>query len=114
MIAITQGTYFVSLPEVPGFSVNPQRMTAARTAMAGNKIRQESALHASSAEPVYSGDIDPAPAAILQSMYLVSSSVVLWYKNKIYATTFHPVFNPGPGKKLATTIRFGVVREVVQ
>ncbi len=112
MIYITQGaTLRVILPDASGFAINPKRMTASRTAVAGNIIRQESILHASSAEANYSREIDKTDAAILEQMRDASSSVTLHYRNKKYSASMTVDFGDTRGDRVGVQIRFGIVRQ---
>lgn len=113
MIYITQGaTSRVVLPDAPGFAINPKRMSSARTAVAGNIIRQESLLSASSAEAIYNFAISKTDAAILEAMRDVSSVVTLHYKNKVYSALMTPEFgDPLGGKKVMVSLRFSIVRQ---
>jgi hypothetical protein len=88
MIYITQSpSTRVELPDASGFEIRPRRARAARTAVAGNVIRQESALHASTAEATYSRDVDRTLADAIETIHTTSSAVTVFYRNVRYQAT---------------------------
>jgi hypothetical protein len=112
MIYISQGSLFLALPEVAGFKISPIRMQAERTAVAGNLIRQESVLHASSAMAVYARDLPADTAAILRTMHAASSAVVVHFRNVGYAATMRAEFEDKAGGMVAVSMRLGIVRQL--
>jgi hypothetical protein len=112
MIYVTQGSNQVVLPAADGFNFNPARMSSARVAVAGNVIRQESVLHASSAEATYSREITTDQRDALLAMYSSSSSVTVHYRNVGYSAVFRPSFATLDGGKILAEIKFSVVRRI--
>lgn len=103
----------VELPNAPGFAINPTRAMSARTAVAGNVIRQESALHASTAVAQYSREIDADLAATLETMHAANSAVTLWYRNVQYQATMSLQAFPVTLNRTRVDITFRIVRQGV-
>lgn len=113
MIYVSQGLLQVALPEVQGFRISPKRMTAEKTAVAGNTIRQYSILHESSATANYSGVIDSALASVLDAMHAGASNVVtLTWRNVSYVASMTYDGEPAKAGQHSVSITFAITRRV--
>ena len=113
MIYVTQSpSTCVVLPDAPGFEIRPRRARAARTAVAGNVIRQESALHASTAEAIYSREVDRDLAESIETIHATRSAVTIWYKNRQYQATLSLEQSiPVSSRRSRLSFRLAIVRE---
>lgn len=109
---ITYNTFRVHLPFNKDFAINPKRPSSARTAIAGNVIRQTSALHASSATATWEGLIPISDASMLESIRTLSATVTLWHLNKIYTAMAEIEIKPPTNQKQNVVINFGIVKEI--
>ena len=113
MIYITQSpSICVVLPDAEGFEIRPRRARAARTAVAGNVIRQGSALHASTAEAVYSREVERNLAEAIETIHATRSAVTIWYKNVQYQATLALEQSiPVNGQRSRLSFRLAIVRQ---
>lgn len=110
---ITQGpSYHIALPDDTQFAINPTRQTAARMAVAGNRIRQESILHSSTAEGTWSGLVSDADHTILRAMHTAGSAVIVHHRNTAYSATMGLESKYAKNRQWSVTLKLAIVREI--
>jgi hypothetical protein len=113
MIYISQGSLQAVLPDVAGFRVSPRRMTAQKTAVGGNVMRQYSLLHESSAVAYYNNLIDSETAEVLEQMHgSASNSVILCWRNISYVAALDYDGEPAAAGQHQVSLTLSITRRV--